>query len=60
MTMLLIFCCGIVSFFFKGIESGLLSLDPVRLREKGHRSEEQQAGREGGGSFHGVHENRFS
>src|SRR3954447_23184739 len=33
MTLILIICCGIVSFFFKGIESGLLSLDPVRLRE---------------------------
>jgi putative hemolysin len=28
-----IFCCWIVSFFFNGIESGLLSVDPVRLRE---------------------------
>jgi CBS domain containing-hemolysin-like protein len=28
-----IFCCWIVSFFFNGIESGLLSIDPVRLRQ---------------------------
>jgi putative hemolysin len=27
-----IFCCWVVSFFFNGIESGLLSIDPVRLR----------------------------
>jgi CBS domain containing-hemolysin-like protein len=26
-------CCWIVSFFFNGIESGLLSIDPVRLRQ---------------------------
>ncbi len=26
-------CCWIVSFFFSGIESGLLSIDPVRLRQ---------------------------
>jgi magnesium and cobalt exporter, CNNM family len=30
---LVIFCCWIVSFFFNGIESGLLSIDPVRLRQ---------------------------
>jgi putative hemolysin len=29
----IIFCCGSVSFFFNGIESGLLSIDPVRLRQ---------------------------
>ncbi len=29
----IIFCCWIVSFFFNGIESGLLSIDPVRLRK---------------------------
>ncbi len=29
----IIFCCWIVSFFFNGIESGLLSIDPVRLRQ---------------------------
>jgi CBS domain containing-hemolysin-like protein len=33
MIMLIIFCCWIVSFFFNGIESGLLSIDPVRLRQ---------------------------
>ena len=30
---LIIACCWIVSFFFNGIESGLLSVDPVRLRQ---------------------------
>jgi putative hemolysin len=30
---LIISCCWIVSFFFNGIESGLLSIDPVRLRQ---------------------------
>ena len=29
----IIMCCWIVSFFFNGIESGLLSIDPVRLRQ---------------------------
>ena len=29
----IILCCWIVSFFFSGIESGLLSIDPVRLRQ---------------------------
>jgi CBS domain containing-hemolysin-like protein len=33
MTALMIFCCWIVSFFFNGIESGLLSIDPIRLRQ---------------------------
>src|SRR5882724_2173644 len=28
-----IFCCWIISFFFNGIESGLLSIDPVRFRQ---------------------------
>ena len=28
-----IFSCWVVSFFFNGIESGLLSIDPVRLRQ---------------------------
>src|SRR6266487_213854 len=28
-----IFCCWFVSFFFNGIDSGLLSIDPVRLRQ---------------------------
>ena len=32
-TALVIACCWIVSFFFNGIESGLLSIDPVRLRQ---------------------------
>ena len=30
---LIIFCCWIVSFFFNGIESGLLTIDPIRLRQ---------------------------
>jgi putative hemolysin len=30
---LIILCCWVVSFFFNGIESGLLSIDPVRLRQ---------------------------
>lgn len=30
---LIIFLCWIASFFFNGIESGLLSVDPVRLRQ---------------------------
>src|SRR5713101_238905 len=29
----IIICCWIVSFFFNGIESGLLSIDPIRLRQ---------------------------
>jgi CBS domain containing-hemolysin-like protein len=29
----IIFCCWVVSFFFNGIESGLLSIDSVRLRQ---------------------------
>ena len=29
----MIVCCWVVSFFFNGIESGLLSIDPVRLRQ---------------------------
>jgi len=33
MSTLIIFCCWIVSFLFNGIESGLLSIDPVRLRQ---------------------------
>jgi putative hemolysin len=32
-TVLIIFCCWIVSFFFNGIETGLLSIDPIRLRQ---------------------------
>ncbi len=31
-TVLLILCAWTVSFFFSGIEAGLLSIDPVRLR----------------------------
>lgn len=30
----IIFCCWVISFFFNGIESGLLSLNPVRLRQQ--------------------------
>jgi CBS domain containing-hemolysin-like protein len=33
MVAFVILCCWIVSFFFNGIESGLLSIDPVRLRQ---------------------------
>jgi len=33
MVWFVIFCCWIISFFFNGIESGLLSIDPVRLRQ---------------------------
>jgi putative hemolysin len=32
-AVLIILCCWVVSFFFNGIESGLLSIDPVRLRQ---------------------------
>jgi CBS domain containing-hemolysin-like protein len=32
-AIVIIVCCWIVSFFFNGIESGLLSIDPVRLRQ---------------------------
>src|SRR5436305_5608439 len=32
MITLLIICCWVISFFFNGIESGLLAIDPVRLR----------------------------
>jgi CBS domain containing-hemolysin-like protein len=32
-AVIIIVCCWIVSFFFNGIESGLLSIDPVRLRQ---------------------------
>ncbi|HEY2124448.1 MAG TPA: CNNM domain-containing protein [Chthoniobacterales bacterium] len=28
-----ILCCWVLSFFFNGIESGVLSIDPVRLRQ---------------------------
>jgi CBS domain containing-hemolysin-like protein len=32
-AIIIIVCCWIVSFFFNGIETGLLSIDPVRLRQ---------------------------
>jgi putative hemolysin len=32
-AIVIIVCCWIISFFFNGIESGLLSIDPVRLRQ---------------------------
>jgi putative hemolysin len=32
-AVVIISCCWIISFFFNGIESGLLSIDPVRLRQ---------------------------
>lgn len=32
-AIVIIVCCWVVSFFFNGIESGLLSIDPVRLRQ---------------------------
>lgn len=32
-AVIVIICCWIVSFFFNGIESGLLSIDAVRLRQ---------------------------
>jgi Mg2+/Co2+ transporter CorB len=31
-TAFIIAACWIISFFFNGIESGLLAIDPVRLR----------------------------
>ena len=37
-TALIIACCWIVSFFFNGIESGLLAIDPVRLRRNVQRN----------------------
>lgn len=37
MTSLIIFLCWVVSFFFNGIESGLMSINPVRLRENAKR-----------------------
>ena len=30
-AIIIIVCCWIISFLFNGIESGLLSFDPVRL-----------------------------
>src|SRR5499427_7914717 len=32
-AIVVIICCWIISFSFNGIESGLLSIDPVRLRQ---------------------------
>jgi magnesium and cobalt exporter, CNNM family len=32
-AIIIIVCCWIISFFFNGIESGLLSIDQVRLRQ---------------------------
>src|SRR5215475_12641175 len=32
-AIIIIVCCWIISFFFNGIESGLLSIDLVRLRQ---------------------------
>src|SRR5215211_7574092 len=32
-AIIIIVCCWIISFSFNGIESGLLSIDPVRLRQ---------------------------
>ena len=32
-AIIIIVCCWIISFLFNGIESGLLSIDPVRLRQ---------------------------
>ena len=34
----IIFCCWTVSFLFAGIEAGLLSIDPVRLRHRVKRN----------------------
>src|SRR5438105_15051198 len=34
MDIAVILCCWIVSFVFAGIEAGLLSIDPVRLRHR--------------------------
>lgn len=39
MTGALIFCCWTVSFLFAGIEAGLLSVNPVRLRSHAKRNE---------------------
>ena len=36
-AIIIIVCCWIISFFFNGIESGLLSIDPVRLRQNVNR-----------------------
>lgn len=34
MDIAIIFCCWTISFLFAGIEAGLLSIDPVRLRHR--------------------------
>ena len=36
-AIIIIVCCWIISFLFNGIESGLLSIDPVRLRQNVER-----------------------
>src|SRR5262245_13852980 len=36
-AIIIIVCCWIISFLFNGIESGLLSIDPVRLRQNANR-----------------------
>ena len=36
-AIIIIVCCWIISFFFNGIESGLLSIDTVRLRQNVNR-----------------------
>ena len=41
-----IVCCWIISFLFNGIESGLLSIDPVRLRQNVKRRVPAAFGRE--------------
>src|SRR6202049_3574191 len=38
MDIAIILCCWIVSFVFAGIEAGLLSIDPVRLRHRVKRN----------------------
>jgi CBS domain containing-hemolysin-like protein len=38
MNITVILCCWIVSFVFAGIEAGLLSIDPVRLRDRVKRN----------------------
>src|ERR1700737_4290315 len=38
MDIAIILCCWIFSFVFAGIEAGLLSIDPVRLRHRVKRN----------------------
>src|SRR2546430_12644096 len=38
MDIAVMLCCWIVSFVFAGIEAGLLSIDPVRLRHRVKRN----------------------